>query len=297
MRIPSESTVNTAPTAADTHEKKGQAPFFQKKVPVPEFHELTAEESAEADRILARAVLARALKLGLDRPTVECLGELCGREGRLALRSAARTLDEDSDGALRRALYGILALPKPALDGLASRHEDLFGHTLRGRVCPYECQYGPPGPFQQAHELADLSGFYAAFGLGVASGADRRERPDHVVTELEFLEFLSVKEALELGQGQAEEREVTREAARKFLREHLARFGRAFARDLRNADRGGLYGRMGGLLEAFLAVECERLGVPLGPASMELRPEEPDDVPAACGTGDDGLVQIGGRAC
>ncbi len=290
MRIPSEGTVNTDPETLD-------APCVRNATRALERVELPPEAGAEADRILARAVLARALKLGLDRPSAESLRELCGRDGRLALRSAARTLDEDPDGALRRALYGILALPKPSLETLADRHEEIFGHTLRGRVCPYECQFGPPGPFQQAHELADLSGFYAAFGLGVAGGADRRERPDHVVTELEFLEFLSVKEALELGQGSVEEREVTREAIRKFLREHLGRFGRAFARDLRQADRGGLYGRMGGLLEAFLAVECERLGVPLGPAAMELRPEEPDDVPAACGTGDDGLVQIGGRAC
>ncbi len=258
-----------------------------------EYFALTPDEAA--DRILARAVLARAFKLGLDRPCAESLREICGREGRHAVRRAARTLDENSDGVLRRAVYGILALPKPPLEALGARHEEIFGHTLRGRVCPYECQFGPPGPFQQAHELADLSGFYAAFGLALGKGSGRRERPDHVVCELEFLEFLSVKEALALGQGDAEALEVTREAIRKFLREHLARFGRAFARDLRRADPAGFYGRLGGLLEAFLSVECERLGVPLGPAAMELRPEEPDDVPAACGTGDDALVQIGAR--
>ncbi len=41
-------------------------------------------------------------------------------------------------------------------------------------------------------------------------------------------------------------------------------------------------------------VDCDRLGVPLGPELLALRPEDADDAPMACGGGGD-LLQIGGR--
>ena len=85
--------------------------------------------------------------------------------------------------------------------------------------------------------------------------------------------------------------EVTRGAIGMFLTEHLGRFGRAFAVSLQDAD-DGYYGRLGSLFEVFLTGECERFGVTVGPALLELRSTREEEAPMACGSGDQ-LVEIG----
>ncbi|MFQ5349081.1 MAG: molecular chaperone [Thermoanaerobaculia bacterium] len=251
----------------------------------------TAAALDATDRLLARGVLFRALKLGLDRPGEATCRALFGKEGRETLSRAARSLDEGVPGPLGAAVDRLCSLAEPGLDELQLAHERLFGHTLRGRVCPYECEYGHRALLQQAQELADLSGYYAAFGLRASE--TRHERPDHIACQFEFLEFLVRKECWALAHADAEMAEVTRSAARLFLGDHLARFGRAFARSLQKASPDDLYGSLGALCEALLRVECERLDLELGPQVLELRSTEPDGVPMACGSGDDQLVQLG----
>lgn len=245
------------------------------------------DSTNSGDHLLARGVFYRALKLGLDWPTEDTHRAFLDNERCNALRLAARTL---ADARLIATVDQLHGLP-PSRD----TYERLFGHTLRGRVCPYECEYGHRALLQQAQELADLAGFYAAFGLRI--GEARHERPDHVACEIEFLEFLIRKECWALEHGDREMAETTSAAARKFLADHLARFGRAFAVALQEAQPDGFYGALGELCEAFLRLECERLDLPLGPKVLELCSTEPDDVPMACGSGDSGesdeLVQLG----
>jgi TorA maturation chaperone TorD len=243
-----------------------------------------------ADRSLARGVVCRALKLGMGRPVGADIESLLAGEGRQALVAAARALEGDPASALTRAAKRLAEMPMSARAELALAYERLFGHTLRGRVCPYEFEYGRPALLLQAQELADLSGTYEAFGL--RSRLEQHERADHVGCELDFVEFLSVKEAVALRDGDPEMFEVTHQALRRFLGEHLGRFGRAFASTLQREGGAGFYGLLGHLLEAFLLVECAWLEVPIGPELLELRPVEPDGVPMACG-GEDDLVQLG----
>src|SRR5690606_5389642 len=61
---------------------------------------------------------------------------------------------------------------------LQSAHRASFG--LAGSLC-YETEYGLPHEFRQSQELADIAGFYRAFGFNV--GGERRERPDHLAVE------------------------------------------------------------------------------------------------------------------
>jgi hypothetical protein len=82
-------------------------------------------------------------------------------------------------------------------------------------------------------------------------------------------------------------------ATRGFLREHLGRFGRAFASLLMKEDAGGFHGALGVVLFRFLTLECERFGLPPGPPCLELRPPmADDDTPMACGRADQELIQI-----
>ncbi|MCP4204564.1 MAG: hypothetical protein GY769_21860 [bacterium] len=252
----------------------------------------TTDVATARDELLARGVLYRALKLGLDRPTQETHRAFFDNERRQALRLAARWLEHGRPGALAAAVDLLYRDAPPQLEQLERSYEHLFGHTLRGRVCPYECEYGRRAMLQQAHELADLAGFYAAFGLKASE--TRHERPDHVACQFEFLEFLVRKEDWALENGDAEMAQITREAGKKFLRDHLSRFGRAFAHTLEEAAPGEFYGSLGGLCQALLRFDCERLELALGPKVLELASTAPDHVPMACGSaGSDDLVQLG----
>jgi nitrate reductase assembly molybdenum cofactor insertion protein NarJ len=116
------------------------------------------------------------------------------------------------------------------LTDLQEAHRRTFG--LTGSLC-YETELGMPNEYRQSQEMADISGFYRAFGFQV--GGEQRERPDHLATELEFLYVLSLKEAYAAERGIDEHVEVCVEARRAFLRDHLGRWIGLFAQ---SASRG-----------------------------------------------------------
>ncbi len=253
---------------------------------------------AAVDVALARAVLYQAVTFGLRPPAPKSARTPFDAAAPETLRAAATLLDAQapSGEALLPAVetFGALA-PSPADRGTA--HARLFGHS-RGLVCPFETEYGAEGAFRQPQELADIAGSYLAFGLKSPEGGD--ERVDHAACECEFMGFLARKEAFGLSalhtsgdQAVAREQLATvQAAARGFLREHLGRFGRAFASLLIKEDAGGFHGALGALLFRFLTQECQRLGLPPGPPSLELRPPVPDDTPMACGRPEDERIQI-----
>ena len=246
----------------------------------------------ELDVALARAVVSRVLKIGLSFPNQESFGRISSVETEEALSRAAVVLDEVDEVSNSNTCTGLAeavarfrapSLTISTVGDLGQDYNRLFGHTLRGKVCPYETEYGGAHTFQQAQELSDLAGFYLAFGLKPSDA--RNERVDHIAHELEFLEFLSCKEAYAWEDDDEDMLAVTRGALKRFVGEHLGRFGRAFGRHLYEADTGGFYGGLGGLCAAFLSSECERQGTEVGPEVLELRSTEEEDVPMACGTG------------
>jgi TorA maturation chaperone TorD len=264
--------------------------------------ETAGPDDAAIDEALARAVLYHALTLGLRPPAPELSCAPFDSGAPETLRAAATLLDAHAPfgEALLPAVETFCDRAASPSDRLAA-HARLFGHS-RGLVCPFETEYGgQDGAFRQPQELADIAGTYLAFGLEPPGGGD--ERVDHAACECEFMDFLARKEAFGLGslrtsgdQERARELLATvRGAARGFLREHLGRFGRAFASRLIGEDAGGFHGALGALLFRFLAQECQRFGLPPGPPSLELRPPLPDDTPMACGRTDDEPIQIQGR--
>jgi DMSO reductase family type II enzyme chaperone len=145
--------------------------------------------------------------------------------------------------------------------GLAAEHVTLF--TRQVRCPPYEGAYGPASMAGKATLLADVAGFYAAFGLEPAAG--RPEVEDHVCAELEFMSALALKEAWALTEGHAGGLVVTRDAQRAFLAEHLARWSPGFAARLAETATPGFYPAAAALLQAWLADECARLALTVRP--------------------------------
>ncbi len=106
-----------------------------------------------------------------------------------------------------------------------------------------------------------------------------------MAVELEFVELLSAKEAYALETGEEEMFQLTRQALKRFVREHLGFFGIALGSSLQEEEPRGFYGSTGGLLVGFLTAISRELGVPAGPRSLPLNAVEDDGVPMACGSG------------
>jgi len=254
----------------------------------------------ESDAALARSVLYERLALAFQPPSPHRRARLASEEARGALTGAVALLDPER-GALQVACERALAGP-PVADGLS--YDRIFGHTARGPICPLETEYGLDAPFRQPHELAHISGFYAAFGLR-ARQTDG-ERSDHISCECSFMGFLARKEALLHQPGstywersaRGELLATTRDAAASFFRSHLGRFGTAFATRVRRADPDGFLGRHAQILQALLQLDAARLRLPLGPATLDLRPPIEDQTPMACAScptpGSLGLESPGG---
>lgn len=112
-------------------------------------------------------------------------------------------------------------------------------------------------------ELADLQGFYRAFGFDVAGrGGDMA---DHLSAELEFLAALLMKAAYAQLRGWTEASEITSGAARSFLEVHLGRWVGAFASRLREVGADSPYRVAADAVEAAVRTEAEHLGSWLPP--------------------------------
>lgn len=248
---------------------------------------MSVMEVTALDLALCRSLLYEALALGFCAPNQEVAERLASAAGSTALAEAAFLVDAElGDQVLE------LARDPGEVEQLPRRFLLLFGHTSRGPVPPYETEYGTDALFLQPQEMADIAGFLRAFGLVLER--QQHQRVDHISCECEFLAFLCRKEAYALEQGDDDMLAQTCKAQRLFLRDHLGRFGPALGRKLARED-DGFYGALGQLSAAFLEGECRRLGLPVGPAHLELRPAEDDNVPMACGTESE-LLQIDEQA-
>ena len=157
-----------------------------------------------------------------------------------------------------------LEVSSPGAAALRAEHRRVFG--LTGSLC-YETEYGLPHEFRQSQELADLAGFYRAFGFTL--GGPVHERPDHAAAELEFMYALTLKEAQAAESGFDDQVEVCADAERKFLGAHLATWIDLFAEALERLAAQGPYVRLARFAAAFVRSDAERLGLAWEPRPLQ----------------------------
>jgi TorA maturation chaperone TorD len=217
---------------------------------------------------LARTALWGALAEAFRRPSGE------SPEALAELPEAATALGLDASGMVG-------ARRDPA--DLRAAFDGIFGHVVRGPCPAYEGEYGEPKGHRFAHEIGDVTGFYRAFGLGPSRS--HAERADHVSVECEFMAFLALKEACAAEAHGVERADLCRDASRKFLQDHLGRFGRALAARVRRRARDPFYVAAARLLDDAILSDARRLGAAAGPAELPLRED--------AGTTDDACVRCG----
>jgi len=194
--------------------------------------------------------------LAQERPCVASLAAEVRRA--ITDQVTARTFDHD-DRALHR---------------FQAAHDALFGHTVSGKCCAYETEYGDSEISQRSAQLADLAGFYQAFGLEAASRDG--DRPDFVSVECAFMSVLCSKEAHGRRCGNDDWVDCTVDAQRAFLQDHLARWLPAFTHRVGEAGVDPFYTALSRLGGELVALECARLELSYGPRWLELRHSDPE---------------------
>ncbi|MFO0547757.1 MAG: molecular chaperone TorD family protein [Polyangiaceae bacterium] len=131
-----------------------------------------------------------------------------------------------------------------------------------GKASAYETEYGRMRGMSKGNDLADLSGFYRAFGLTLDEEA--HEMLDHVSVELEFYGHLLLKEAHLLELGQVEGVTIVGDARAKFLKSHLGAFVPAIAQRVEVRSHP-VFSRLFDWCAGLVAAECKRAAVEPAP--------------------------------
>ncbi|HEX9710421.1 MAG TPA: molecular chaperone TorD family protein [Candidatus Thermoplasmatota archaeon] len=155
----------------------------------------------------------------------------------------------------------------------AAAHEALYHGCFRGSavISPFQTDYTSTHAFEQSRELADIGGFYRAFGLDASAGGV--DRSDHLAAELEYLCVLAWHEAEGHASGDAERARVARDARDKFLREHAGRWFAEFAARCRERGAPALFAAAAALAAALVGEALEAAGAtprPPAPASLPM---------------------------
>ena len=186
------------------------------------------------------------------------------------------------------------------LDVAHALHEDAAGtpEERAERTRLFELPAGCP-PYEAAWIrrdkgaiLADVAGFYRAFGFDVAP--DTGVRHDHLGAMAEYVALLCVMEARARAAGNAERADIAHQACVDFLRDHLVDWVPSFLARLRESTLSCP------LLHAVTCVErawesAHAMGLPaLNSLDATSAPDPVPGTPYECGmaTDDGGLVEL-----
>lgn len=159
--------------------------------------------------------------------------------------------------------YGDIALALEPLTNMGHSMEDrradyrqVFGHTLNSDFPPYEIEYGNTTVYQQSGGLSDVAAFYKSCGLE----STPEERLDHIGVELEFMYFLTFKEAYASQHHGEDKVQTCRAMQKRFLETHLGCWSPLFFRLVQRKSISPFYQVMASVSREFLDSEVQLLG-------------------------------------
>jgi DMSO reductase family type II enzyme chaperone len=238
-------------------------------------------KATAVERHLARATLYKLLSLSFRYPDEATFATL--QNGLPACEVAASVFDKELRADARAFASALDSTSQPEIAGDYAR---LFTFSA-SPDCPLnECAYSSRHTYQETQELADIAGFYRAFGVELSAA-----RPDDLAVELEFCSLLALKEAHALEASDRTHARLCRAALRDFLHDHVARWGDNIGRRLQLLAADTPYAACGRLLCAFTAREIEAVKVGDFNPYQEVPnpPEAPEDEECAAAVGADAL--------
>ena len=226
-----------------------------------------AEEAREANAATARtwSLGWRTLAGAFHGPTQQWLEGLRDGAVTTALWEATRWLGSDrerfsdalgisNDFVAKQQVRNI----EDVLRDISAEYDRLF----IGRTGPVEAP-----PCESAYRERDAAGAVMASGArtsaveelyrtyGMQPSLSQRDLPDNIATELEFMCFLTQREAEAWEKGEVETAKELRRAQLRFVEEHLVHWLPNFCGRVQSAARTKLYLALAGILWEFLAVE------------------------------------------
>lgn len=206
---------------------------------------------------LLRSHLYRLLAEGFRKPTSSQFSRLQGSY--LARWQHLITFLEE-EASFRDPLVSLRALlQKTQEEALFADYAALFEAHGGLKVSPYETEHRKETPqhaLAQTYEIADIAGFYKAFGLDIATASP--ERADHIAVELEFMHLLTAQEAYAVEQGDQEQKQRSIHAQILFFRDHLGQWIEPFASKVLESQTP-VYAQLAALLLAWTSLEQEFL--------------------------------------
>ena len=168
--------------------------------------------------------------------------------------------DNRKKSTLSRSFQKLMTkLDESKIEKIMNEFVDVFGHTLSKQIAPYALEHLKNSDvFFRTQKLADLNGFYKAFGMEVES----IERADHISTQTEFLSFLLLKELLAVQNDLHDEKEVCEKAFADFNNDHFLDWIEIFAENLATHVDSRFYSVVGRFLREFLRIEISQLETP-----------------------------------
>ena len=229
----------------------------------------------QAQELLARAAVFRLLARGFAYPA----------EGHAREMQQAFARLYEADRSTRFVPRVSLALTRAQqewrhADGNETSREYMRLFLGSGPVSLHETAYGDGRRIAgRPVELADISGFYAAFGFALSESDP--DLPDHLCAELEFYSLLLVKQAYAILRGWLPKAHIAREAAKTFLEQHLGRWIGTLKTSLQE-NNALLYLNLADAVETLVETESKRLRVQPAPFTGSLPRDVMQDESFVC---------------
>jgi TorA maturation chaperone TorD len=129
------------------------------------------------------------------------------------------------------------------------------------KISPYATEYMAEKVSRKPFELADIAGFYKAFGFIVAEDSRNKESLDHISIELEFMAILTWKHEYAKNSNQEENLKIVHDARMAFVSDHLAKWGFFYCQQIGRLTGHEFYKRLAKLYKLLLTLECHRYSI------------------------------------
>ncbi|MFU8869707.1 TorD/DmsD family molecular chaperone [Natronococcus sp.] len=218
-----------------------------------------------------RARLYKLASMAFDRPDEEFEEVLLSGTFEQQLLESAAVLENEELEEHATAVAEAAPTDEDVVDELYSEWAGLFGFEEGGDIQLYQIEYSPGTLVTSTDVLADISGFYKAFGLSMED--ENRERADHLCIQLEFLSHLALQTAYLENEGDETGVEVVTDAQGSFLEDHLGRWTGRFRETLDEEADVEFYRALATLVDSLVGDDTDRFGVE--PKEFEETPPSP----------------------
>ncbi len=234
--------------------------------------DVSKEDKAKAEIAFVRSQIYRLLSLAFLYPKEEFFNlltkgsfikELKDYFSYILVNNTTEITKEMGDNAIESitALEELIGneFPNRDLSYLEEKFIEVFGHTVHKDYPPLGSHYGSGHMFQSHQYLADIAGYYNAFGLEPTGR--QLEGLDHISLELEFMYVLTFKEGYAFENDGSDKVDICVKAQKKFMKNEIGSWGSLFAKLLETKGNVEFYRKIGGLLKVFLQMETAFLKV------------------------------------